>query len=208
MTTRVIDLFIVGVHSALPAAAATPKGALFSCTTHSLVYRNDGTSWSTWLTLPSGAFTDPTTSLGDLIVHGIGSTGRFARGADNTVLRSDATTGAGLKWDTLDDGIVLPVAPNNQSASYIAALADRGRLVRITTAGASTFTIPAVGSIPFPLGSILQVAQQFTGQITITAGAGVTLRAPHGAKTSVQYAIASAILVQSDEWYVTGDVTT
>jgi hypothetical protein len=102
----------------------------------------------------------------------------------------------------------LPVAPNNQAASYVAVLADRARLVRISTSGASTFTIPSNGSIPYPLGSILQVAQQFTGQVTVTAGAGATIRTPHGAKTAAQYSIASAVKVDTDEWYVTGDVTT
>lgn len=41
-----------GVHGSRPAASA--GCILYSCTTHGLVYRSDGSSWTTWLTLPSG----------------------------------------------------------------------------------------------------------------------------------------------------------
>jgi hypothetical protein len=40
-----------GIHSARPAAADVGKGGLYSCTTHSLVYQTDGSSWTTWATL-------------------------------------------------------------------------------------------------------------------------------------------------------------
>ncbi len=40
-----------GIHSARPSASAVGKGGLYSCTTHSLVYQTDGSSWTTWATL-------------------------------------------------------------------------------------------------------------------------------------------------------------
>lgn len=49
-----------GIHSARPSASAVGKGGLYSCTTHSLVYQTDGSSWTTWATLggsSSGALT-------------------------------------------------------------------------------------------------------------------------------------------------------
>ncbi len=44
-----------GIHSARPAASAVGKGGLYSCTTHSLVYQTDGSSWTTWATLGAAA---------------------------------------------------------------------------------------------------------------------------------------------------------
>lgn len=41
-------------HANRPAANTVPVGALYSCTTHSLVYRSDGSSWATWATLGGG----------------------------------------------------------------------------------------------------------------------------------------------------------
>jgi hypothetical protein len=55
MTTRVTDLFLSGIHSAIPAAGSTPVGALYSCTTHGLIYKNNGSTWPTWATVSGGS---------------------------------------------------------------------------------------------------------------------------------------------------------
>lgn len=109
---------------------------------------------------------------------------------------------------SIDDSRVAPVAPVDLVTSYTAVLSDKHRLVRISNASATTFTIPPNATTAFLLGTSLQVAQQGTGKITITAGAGVILRVPHGARTAGQYSIAQAIKVGTDEWYVTGDTIT
>lgn len=48
-------LMLTGTHAARPAATAVGSGALYSCSTHSLVYQSNGTVWSTWATLGGGA---------------------------------------------------------------------------------------------------------------------------------------------------------
>lgn len=110
---------------------------------------------------------------------------------------------------TLSDSDISPVAPNDQTGTtYTFVLADGFRLVRGSNASAITATIPPNSSVAYPLGTALQIAQQGAGQITVAAGVGVTIRTPHGAKTSAQYAIVTAIKVATDEWYITGDTTT
>jgi hypothetical protein len=130
----------------------------------------------------------------------------FSRRLD-VLERAKRATTAGT-GGAIDDSLVTPVAPNDRITSYTAVLLDSSRLVRISSASPAAFTIPPSSSVAFALGAALQVAQQGAGQITVTAGAGVTLRAPHGAKTGGQYAIAQAIKVSIDEWYLTGDTTT
>lgn len=51
MTTRVTDLFDSGDHASRPDPATVPVGALYSCTEHRLVYKNDAGTWVTWATL-------------------------------------------------------------------------------------------------------------------------------------------------------------
>lgn len=46
-------LFQTGNHASRPAATA--GCVLYSCTTHSIVYRSDGSSWTSWMTIPTGA---------------------------------------------------------------------------------------------------------------------------------------------------------
>src|SRR5688572_24967081 len=61
MTTTFTGHVLTGTHAARPAASAVPEGALYSCTTHSLVYQSNLTAWSTWATLSGladqGSFT-------------------------------------------------------------------------------------------------------------------------------------------------------
>ena len=56
-----------GIHSARPAATAVGPGALFSCTTHSLVYQSDGATWTTWATLGGGSATITTKDEGSTL---------------------------------------------------------------------------------------------------------------------------------------------
>ncbi len=48
-----------GIHADRPAAADVGSGGLYSCTTHSLVYQTDGSSWTTWATLGGGGGGSP-----------------------------------------------------------------------------------------------------------------------------------------------------
>jgi hypothetical protein len=58
-----------------------------------------GVKWAT----PSTGFSDPTTTKGDLIVHGA-STTRLAVGSDGQVLTADSTQAAGVKWAAAGGG--------------------------------------------------------------------------------------------------------
>src|SRR5687767_3222433 len=49
-------MFLTGDHASRPAANAVGGGSLYACSTHSLIYQSDGSSWSTWATLASGSF--------------------------------------------------------------------------------------------------------------------------------------------------------
>ncbi len=49
--TTIPGILQTGIHSARPAATAVTNGALYSCTTHSLIYVSDGATWTTWATL-------------------------------------------------------------------------------------------------------------------------------------------------------------
>lgn len=116
---------------------------------------------------------------------------------------------SGLSFGAITDADVAAVAPNDQTGTtYTYVLADKHRLVTGNNASAQTHTIPPNSSVAFPLGTALQLYQKGAGQITIAAGAGVTIRTPHGAKTNVQYAVVTMIQVLADVWVITGDTTT
>jgi hypothetical protein len=90
--------FQTGIHASRPANGA--GCILYSCTTHGLIYRDDGTTWTTWST----GFANPMTTQDDLIVAGSsGTPGRLAKGSDGQVLTVDPTTHH-LIWATPTSG--------------------------------------------------------------------------------------------------------
>lgn len=98
---------------------------------------------------------------------------------------------------------------NPQAGNYTFALTDMGKAVISTGAGAQTFTVPPNASIAFPLDTFMTIIQYGAGQITIAAGAGVTIRSA-GAKTKTvsQYSAATLYKSNTNEWILFGDLTT
>jgi hypothetical protein len=94
-----------------------------------------------------------------------------------------------------------------QTANYTAALTDRGTCVEMNVAGANTFTVPPNASVAFDIGVVIEVRQVGTGQTTITAGAGVTLRTATSATTRVQWSTVSVQQRAANEWVLSGDLT-
>lgn len=106
------------------------------------------------------------------------------------------------------DAIVTEVTITQQTGTtYTLALADAGTDVETTNAAAVTVTIPPIVDVVWPTGTIVNVRQYGTGQVTIAAGSGVTLRTPNGARTARQYSTASLTHRGSNEWIVNGDVS-
>jgi hypothetical protein len=105
----------------------------------------------------------------------------------------------------LDAKADLSMVTNSQSGTtYTLVLSDAGDVIEISNAAAITLTVPTNASVAFPIGTIIEVFQLGAGQITVS-GAGVTFRAPGGAKTRVQYSTLSLRKRATDEWVVTGD---
>ena len=88
-------------------------------------------------------------------------------------------------------------------------LADAGNMVRGNNAGGNTCTIPPNASVAFPTGTQILFSQRGAGQMTIAAGAGVTINSYGAALKLVgQYAQAIATKVDTNEWSIDGNLTT
>lgn len=92
--------------------------------------------------------------------------------------------------------------------TYTLVLADSAKLVTLSNASAITLTIPTNASVAFATGTQIILYQGGAGQVTVS-GAGVDIRS-QGTKTKLtgQYAVASLIKIGTNEWILTGNLTT
>lgn len=99
------------------------------------------------------------------------------------------------------------ITTNRQTASYTLVLGDADKLVEMNVATANNLTVPPNSSVAFATGTQILLAQYGAGQTTIVAGSGVTIRS-NGAKLklNVQYSGATLIKIDTDEWYLFGDI--
>lgn len=109
--------------------------------------------------------------------------------------------------DVAQAGVFL--GSETKTASHTLVLGDKGKIILMNVASANNLTVPLNSSVAFPLQTQITVIQYGTGQTTINATGGVTLRALGGALKSVgQYASISLYKFGTDEWIVFGSLTT
>jgi len=86
-------------------------------------------------------------------------------------------------------------------------LADAQNAVDLSPRVASTVTVPPNSSVPFPVGTEIEITQQAAGQILLAPGAGVSLHSPEGKLgTRLQYSTVVLRKTATDTWIVRGDV--
>jgi hypothetical protein len=178
------------------------------------------------------AFTAPATSatltLADGKTFTINNTLTFS-GTDATTMTFPSTSASIARTDAAQTftgtqtfgGAVVPATnvvdsvgytgmpQNAQSANYTLVAGDAGDSIvhPITDNNARTFTIPANGSVAFPVGTTITFINMInTVTIAITtdtmylAGAGTT-----GSRTLAAYGVATAIKVTSTSWIISGN---
>jgi hypothetical protein len=94
--------------------------------------------------------------------------------------------------------------------TYTFVLTDRDDLVTASNGSAQTYTIPLNSSVAFPIGSLVNLIQIGTLQVTVVGAGGVTLNSTGATssqpKTRARYSVMTLIKAGTDTWYATGDV--
>jgi hypothetical protein len=123
--------------------------------------------------------------------------------------RQDFTAGQILTAVQMDAVATAMIAINAQvGTTYTAVLGDDGKLVTCDNGSPIALTIPPNSSVAFGIGTQINIMQLGAGTVTITAGAGVTLRsAGNKLKTNAQYAVATCCKIATDTWVVVGNLT-
>ena len=123
--------------------------------------------------------------------------------------RQDFTAAQVLTAAELDAVATAMIAINAQTGTtYSVVLSDDGKLITCSNASAIALTIPPNSSVAYGVGTQINIAQLGAGQVTITAGAGVTLNS-EGSKLKLkgQYAVATCVKTDTNTWFVVGNLS-
>lgn len=139
------------------------------------------------------------------VITGTGTNGTL-NGESN--LTFDGTTLTVTGDATITGNTVTNIQFNNQTTNmYTLGAADASKLVEMDVSIANTVTVPTNASVGFAIGTQIMIVQQGTGQTTIAAAGGVTLRSAGGLlNLASQYSSCTVVKRGTDEWYVFGDL--
>lgn len=100
-------------------------------------------------------------------------------------------------------------SPTFSTNNYTLILSDEGKMLLLSNgATAGTLTVPPNSSVAFPIGTVIDMTQTGSGQITVTPGSGVTINsADSKTKFRVQYSGASLIKTDTNTWILVGDIS-
>jgi hypothetical protein len=166
-----------------------PAGLKYPTTdgTANQVMVTNGSGVLSWAAGPSGTY---------LPLAGGTMTGAITFAAGQTV---DGTNGIGY----------INIPQNSQSAAYTLVAADAGKHIfhPSTDANARTFTIPANGSVAYPIGTAISFVNMTSQVVSIAittdtmylAGTGTT-----GTRSLAQYGTATALKMTSTTWIISG----
>lgn len=88
-------------------------------------------------------------------------------------------------------------------------LTDAGNWVRGNNASPNVMTVPTNAVVAFPVGSQVSGSQYGAGQMSIAAAGGVTINSAGGAlKLAQRYSPYLLTKTGTDEWHLSGDITT
>lgn len=103
--------------------------------------------------------------------------------------------------------INLIVEENVQTgSSYTLELSDAFKMVAMANSSANTLTVPPDSEVDFPIGTRIDLSQDGTGQTTVAAGLGVTIRTPETLKLRKQWAKATLIKRAANTWDLEGNL--
>ena len=98
-------------------------------------------------------------------------------------------------------------SPNAQTGTtYTFVSRDATKVVTLNNASAITATVPPNSSVPWPLGTQIELVQLGAGQVTVAPGSGVTINGTPGLKLRAQHSRAKLLKTATDTWNLSGDI--
>lgn len=160
-----------------------------------------------------------------------GTVGGSTGAVDNAILRADGTGGVTLQNSlvTIDDsGNVVGMGStstvkdstgntyqvgyrqmpqNSQTGSYTLALSDDGKHIYCNSGSTATITVPTNASVSFPIGTVINIVNLHSGNVTIST-TGITMYQANssntGNRTLATKGVCAMVKIATDTWIISG----
>ena len=114
----------------------------------------------------------------------------------------------GLKIDSVSGLTVETKIHPDITTSSTLGLSASNRIVGVSSANAITISVPTDSTTNYDIGTNIVVYQKGTGQVTLSAAAGVTMLSNSSkVKLTGQYSSAALFKLASNSWLLGGDLT-
>lgn len=135
-----------------------------------------------------------------------------------TLSTTSSTTDSRISWDTTNKKIQVgngtvatdfassTLVLTTQSSAYTIVLSDKDKLIQMSAPGPLDLNIPTNLSVPYPIGSQINILQAGNGQVTIVPAGGVVINATPGLKLRAQWSSATLIKRAENTWVLIGDL--
>jgi hypothetical protein len=189
----------------LTVTTASGVGVTVNAGTRKIVHC-DGTNIVNSIDAGAGTVTNIATGSG-LTGGPITSTGTIAIAttavSSGSYIQGNFTVGTDGRLTAASNGVVTE---NAQTTDYTFVLGDAFKFVTMNSASSRTFTIPASGSVNFPIGTMIPLGSRGAGDVSVTGGGSVTINSEGGKyKLYGQYAMAGLLKTGTNEWFFGGN---
>jgi len=175
------------------SGTTVPANGIYRSAANTLAFSTNTTARGTVDASGAWVINAPTSGVG-LTVNGVSGTHSF---------RLEDSTGTNVY-----NGGYLEVPVNGQTAAYTTVLSDSGKQIYYTGSTAVTITIPANGTVAYPVGTVITIINDASAAVSLTISVTTdTLQNSSGAtgnRTLARYGMATCLKVTSTKWIISG----
>jgi hypothetical protein len=125
--------------------------------------------------------------------------------ATTDVLTNKTLTSPVINGATIGTSIINLAINAQTGTTYSPILTDNGKLITLDNASAITLTVSPNSTYAFATGAQVNIQAIGAGQVTVAAGAGVTINGT-GTKLRTQWSAGTLVKTATDTWTLIGDL--
>ena len=151
------------------------------------------------LLVQTGSTTVPASAIGLATIS-------VANGATSITNSNITDLRVGFQTNAVNHPLYPINARGSSEAAYTLVAGDVDKIVQTSNASAVTITVPQNSSVPFPVGTTINLLQGGAGQVTVSSSD--TVQTAVGLKLRATWSMATLVKIASTTWVLTGDTTT